>query len=121
MHKDRLNKDYLQYQNVCNSNVAEFSQPWVRICSYTNKKRNAHCEYLTEFIYRKNWSGRSWSVHYSAAVKSLSLEEKLGLPARPKKPLSPYLQFCKQKFNVLSQMNPKSSFKGFFLNTYFSF
>jgi transcription factor A, mitochondrial len=47
-----------------------------------------------------------------ATVKRLSLEEKLGLPERPKKPSSPYLQFCAQKFPEFSKMHPGSTFTG---------
>ncbi|EFX83491.1 hypothetical protein DAPPUDRAFT_315773 [Daphnia pulex] len=54
-------------------------------------------------------SDQLWSMNY-ATVKRLSLEEKLGLPERPKKPSSPYLQFCGQKFTEFSKMHPGSTF-----------
>ncbi|KAI9551952.1 hypothetical protein GHT06_022289 [Daphnia sinensis] len=43
--------------------------------------------------------------------KRTNLEEKLGLPERPKKPASPYLMFVKKTFPEYAKMNPKLPFK----------
>lgn len=47
----------------------------------------------------------SCQIHSSSTVQA-SLEEKLGLPPRPKKPLTPFFRYLTENRNKLQQQNP---------------
>ncbi|XP_046445176.1 transcription factor A, mitochondrial-like [Daphnia pulex] len=52
-------------------------------------------------------SGRPLYISVNYATKRLSIEEKLGFPERPKKPLPPYIDYCQKKFAEFSNVSQK--------------
>ncbi|KAK0159700.1 hypothetical protein PV327_010788 [Microctonus hyperodae] len=42
----------------------------------------------------------------NATLKSKSLEKQLGLPPKPKRPLSPFIQYTQEQRSILSEQNP---------------
>jgi hypothetical protein len=58
-------------------------------------------------LYRRKASGRPVIISVNYATKRLSIEEKLGFPERPKKPLPPYIDYCQKKFAEFSNVSQK--------------
>jgi len=61
----------------------------------------------TTFIFRN-----TSSLYQQNAGLKKSVEEKLGLPLKPKKPLTPYFRFMAQIRPVLIQKNPQAKVTG---------
>lgn len=105
-------------KNVRHPHSFWFCKPWV--CLQTvdtlvscKLKYHSYNYHVALVIYRRmNASSAFFQSANYATVKPVYIEEKLGLPERPRKPPSPYLMYVKQTYPEYANMRPKMSFRG---------